>query len=103
MAIKLLSNKPTPILAQKRAAQNRGLGSCASITLRKDHIAKVMVSVRMTSGIRMRVKRNNPTHVAMHRPVYSLALFPKAQIPNAEVSRQRPITESAMGKRAAQS
>ena len=35
---------------------------------RKAHIASVIVSVRITSGIRMRVNRNSPTQVASTRP-----------------------------------
>src|SRR5260221_62952 len=35
---------------------------------RNDHIARVMVKVSSTSGIRMRVKRNKPTQVESTRP-----------------------------------
>jgi hypothetical protein len=59
--------------------------------------------VSITSGIRIRVNRKSPTHVAKHKPAYNPARLPNAQTPKAAVTKQSTIAESAIGMRADQS
>ncbi len=56
------------MLAAITAAHARGLGSSSSSARRKDHSASAIVSVRMTSGIRMRVNSHRPMQVAITSP-----------------------------------
>src|SRR6266446_6398915 len=77
--IKLFSRTPVPRLAARTNAQKRGCGSSSSRARRNAHIAKAIVSVSVTSGMTIRVKRNRPTHVATHKPAYNPALCPNAQ------------------------
>ena len=68
MLIKLFNKSPAPIPAAKTAAQMRGWGSSSSKTRKNAHIASAIVNVSMTSGIKMRVNKKIPMHVAMHSP-----------------------------------
>ena len=101
--IKLFSRTPVPRLAARTNAQKRGCDSSSSRARRNAHIANAITSVSVTSGMTIRVKRNRPTHVAVHKPAYNPALCPNAQTPNAYVRHASPIAESAKGIRAAQS
>src|SRR3984893_6309777 len=99
----LFRQKPVPRLAARTAAQKRGWGSSSSRARRKAHIARAIVNVNITSGIRIRVNRKIPAHVAMHKTEYRPARLPKAHVANAAVSQARAMTESAIGILAAQS
>ena len=63
-----LQQQPRPQAGSEDEAHKRGWDSSSSRAHRNAHIAKAVVKVRMTSGIRIRVNKNNPAHVAMHIP-----------------------------------
>ena len=65
---RLFNNRLVPRLAAITRAHHRGRASAGSIARRNAHIESAMLTVSITSGIRMRVKRKRPKHVDMHRP-----------------------------------
>ena len=68
MAIRPFSRKPAPMNTASSAAHTRVFRSSGSSARRKHHMASVMVSVSMASGIRIRVKRNRPMDVLNTKP-----------------------------------
>ena len=88
-------------------AQRAGCGSSSSMVRKRLHNASVMASVKITSGIRMRVKRNSPTLVASTMPEHKPQRRPRPEgslhAPKRAVTQHSRTVESAMGIRAAQS
>ena len=91
------------MLAAITAAHIRGRGSVSSKVRKKAHRASVMVSVSVTSGIRIRVNRNKPTQGESTSPAYIPAVSEKAQVPARAVIQHTPIAAKAIGTRATQS
>ena len=91
------------VLAAITAAQARGWASRSSRARRNAHMARVMVRVRVTSGINTRVNRKRPMHVESANPLYNPAVSENAQAPMRAVNQHRQTATKAMGKRAAQS
>src|SRR5438270_11113358 len=102
-AISPLSNRPVPIAAAQVQAQKRGRRSSESSARRNAHIASVIASVRVTSGIWIRVNSQRPMDVASTSPENKPARAENAQAANAATSQQSRTAESAEGIRAAQS
>jgi len=63
----------------------------------------VIAKVNTQSGIRMRVNRKRPTHVARHSPAYIPAFLPKAHCPKRSTDQQSRTENKASGIRADQS
>ena len=91
-----------PAAAQVHA-QTRGRRSSGSSARRNAHIASVIASVRVTSGIWIRVNSQRPMDVASTSPENKPARAENAQAANAATSQQSRTAESAEGIRAAQS
>src|ERR1700730_11996951 len=101
MPIKPFNKTPTDILAQNEIGQT--IERSSSRRRSREYIEAVIAKVNMQYGIRMRVKRKRPTHVARHSPAYIPAFLPKAHSPNRSTSQQRRTENKASGIRAAQS
>ena len=97
------NSSPVPMAAHIATAQIPGCASPSSSARSNPHSASVIASVRIASGIRIRVKRNSPTLVASTSPEYIPLRRPNAQAPNRAVTQHSSTVPSAIGIRAAQS
>ena len=100
---RLFNNMPRARLAKNSHDQNFACRSSSSKTRRKAHMARVMVKVSITSGIRTRVKSQSPIQVAITSPALKPAFLPKAHLANAAVTQASPMAVRAKGILAAQS
>ena len=85
------------------ALHRPGRDSSGSRARKNAHSARAMVAVMVTSGIWMRVNRNNPTQVLSASPAYMPARCENAQVPMRYASQHSSMAESATGKRATKS